>query len=43
MSDIKSDVKLPAPKLEKLCWAEVLLLDAYPLGEVGAAQAIRMV
>ena len=42
MSDIKSDVKLPAPKLEKLCRAEVLL-DAYPLGEVGAAQAIRMV
>lgn len=43
MSDIKSDVKLPAPKLEKLCRAEVLLLDAYPLGEVGTAQAIRMV
>ena len=35
MSDIKTDVKLPAPKLEKLCRAEVLLLDAYPLGEIG--------
>lgn len=35
MSDIKSDVKLPAPEFEKLCRAEVLLLDAYPLGEVG--------
>lgn len=35
MSDIKGSVKLPAPEFEKICSAEVLLLDAYPLGEVG--------